>query len=197
MAGSCAAVAVALLAGCGEPQKPDEDVAAAPGINSPPLPQRSPLPGPRVVLVQKSARTLGLYLNGELADTYRVGLGHRPEGHKEREGDSRTPEGVYYICTRNANSRFHLFLGISYPNAEDAKAARAGGTITEADHRAVTQAIASGGRPPWNTPLGGEVGIHGGGAASDWTLGCIALDNAAIEELWRVLKTGDPVVIRP
>ncbi len=55
----------------------------------------------------------------------------------------------------------------------------------------------AGSQPPWDTPLGGEIGLHGGGAGTDWTLGCIALDNEAIEDLWDTLRLGDPALIEP
>lgn len=161
------------------------------------LPDHPPLTAPRVVLVRKADRALGVYLDGKLAGAYPVALGPSPEGHKLREGDGRTPEGEYYLCTRNPNSRFHLFLGISYPNAKDAEAGRRAGVITEEQHRAITSALAARRQPPWDTPLGGEVGLHGNGTSSDWTAGCIALEDEDIEALWGVLKLGDPVVIQP
>lgn len=161
------------------------------------LPERSPLAGPRVVVIHKGERALGLYLDEQLAATHPVGLGRSPESHKEREGDGRTPEGRYYVCNRNPRSRFHLFLGISYPNADDAEAALRAGRISEQEHRAIVEAIRAGRKPPWDTPLGGEIGMHGGGPHSDWTLGCIAMENEAVEDLWKALKIGDPVLIRP
>jgi len=161
------------------------------------LPTRAPLEGPRVVVIHKAERVLGLYRDGRLAATYPIALGHSPEGHKEREGDGRTPEGLYSICNRNPESRFHLFLGLSYPNADDADSALRAGRISQAEHRQIIEAIEAGRQPPWNTPLGGEIGIHGSGTASDWTLGCIALENEAIEQLWETLKVRDPVLIRP
>jgi murein L,D-transpeptidase YafK len=169
----------------------------APAAISSSLPTRAPIEGPRVVVIHKAERVLGLYRDGRLAATYPIALGHSPEGHKQREGDGRTPEGLYSICNRNPRSRFHLFLGLSYPNADDANDARRAGRISEAEHRQITEAIDAGRQPPWNTPLGGEIGIHGSGAASDWTLGCIALENEAIEQLWETLRVRDPVLIRP
>ncbi|MFB3881476.1 MAG: murein L,D-transpeptidase family protein [Armatimonadota bacterium] len=161
------------------------------------LPDRSPIPGDRVVVIHKAERVLGLYLDGRLATAYPIGLGRHPEGTKERRGDGRTPEGQYSICTRNARSRFHLFLGISYPNEQDADRAAAQNRITTGQHRAIIEATAAGSRPPWDTPLGGEIGIHGGGSATDWTLGCIALDDDAVDHLWDNLRIGDPVLIEP
>jgi murein L,D-transpeptidase YafK len=169
----------------------------APAAISSSLPTRAPVEGPRVVVIHKAERVLGLYRDGRLAATYPIALGHNPEGHKERQGDGRTPEGLYSICNRNPRSRFHLFLGLSYPNADDANAARRAGRISEPEHRQIVEAIEAGRQPPWDTPLGGEIGIHGGGTASDWTLGCIALENEAIEQLWETLRLGDSVLIQP
>lgn len=161
------------------------------------LPQRPPVPGERVVLIRKADRVLALYRDGHLAAVYPVALGLRNQGHKEREGDGRTPEGTYYICTRNENSGFHLFLGLSYPSDTDAEAGYQAGRVTKAQRDAIVAAVRARQRPPWDTPLGGEVGIHGGGTGIDWTAGCVAMENQAVEELWAVLKLGDPVVIQP
>jgi len=161
------------------------------------LPAKPPAAGERVVLIRKADRVLALYREGKLAAAYPVALGPSSAGHKQREGDGRTPEGEYYVCNRNAQSQFHLFLGLSYPSARDAAAGYRAGLITKAQREAIVAANAKHQRPPWDTLLGGEVGIHGGGASHDWTLGCIALEDAAIEELWQVLQVGDPVVVQP
>ena len=161
------------------------------------LPELAPLEAPRAVLIDKSARALGLYVDGKRIAAYPVGLGRRPDGTKLRQGDRRTPEGEYYVCTRNGRSRFHLFLGLSYPGVQDAERAKREGLISARQATAITEAIEARRQPPWNTPLGGAIGLHGCGAQSDWTLGCIALDNEAMDELWRVLKLGDPVLIVP
>jgi murein L,D-transpeptidase YafK len=160
------------------------------------LPRTAPVAGERVLVVVKRDRVLGLYVRGELKEAYPIGLGPNPNGPKEREGDGRTPEGQYYICTRNSASAFHLFLGLSYPNEKDARAARRAGRISEAQYRSVVEATRAGRRPPWDTPLGGEIGIHGEGAGWDWTAGCIAMENEDVDRLWRVMRLGDPVVIR-
>ncbi len=161
------------------------------------LPERAPVAGERVVLVRKADRVLGLYLHGRRSAAYPIALGRQPEGHKQREGDGRTPEGEYYICNRNPRSQFYLFLGLSYPNARDAEAAYRSNLITRKQRDRIVRAIAARRQPPWDTPLGGEVGLHGNGVGTDWTLGCIALEDEAIKELWRALKVGDPVVVQP
>lgn len=161
------------------------------------IPEECPIEAPRAVVIQKANRALGLYVDGQRVGAYRIGLGRSPEGHKKREGDGRTPEGTYFICTRNARSRFHLFLGISYPGPEDADRASRDDMLTSEQQRAIIEAARDRRQPPWDTALGGEVGMHGGGGGWDWTLGCIAMDNSAIEHLWEVLKVGDPVLILP
>ncbi|MBI2932221.1 MAG: L,D-transpeptidase family protein [Planctomycetes bacterium] len=138
-----------------------------------------------------------LYDGGTLVRRYPVGLGPSPEGDKTREGDGTTPIGTYVVCTRNERSRFHLFLGLSYPGPKDADRGLREGRIARRQHEAIGTAFVQGRQPPWDTPLGGAIGIHGGGAGRDWTLGCIALANEDVEELWAVAALGTPVVIEP
>jgi len=161
------------------------------------LPEQSPIKEPRVVVIHKSERVLGLYIDEELAAVFPIGLGRHPEGPKTKQGDGRTPEGRYYICTRNDRSRFHLFLGLSYPSIQDAERGVLEHRISKHEYDGIATAIRAKRQPPWDTALGGEVGIHGYGAGSDWTLGCIALDNRAIEHLWSNLEKGDLVLIEP
>lgn len=143
------------------------------------------------IRVEKERRTLILGAGRTVVARYPVGLGSAPVGHKARAGDHRTPEGRYFVCTRNAGSRYHLFLGISYPNVIDARAHR----LDPALVRRIERAERERGAPPWDTTLGGTVGIHGGGAGVDWTWGCVALDDAAIEELWVACPIGTPIEI--
>ncbi len=154
------------------------------------------LNGSRLVVI-KSGRLLTLFVGDVPVKEYAIGLGTAPTGDKEREGDRRTPEGEFYLCYRNPTSRFHRFLGISYPSSDDADRGLRQGLISRDQYRAITTAHAARRQPPWDTPLGGEVGIHGGGSGLDWTWGCIALENAAIEELDRALPTGTRVTIQP
>jgi murein L,D-transpeptidase YafK len=154
-----------------------------------------PLKDPRVV-IRKRERELRLYDGNELRKRYRVVLGGGT-GDKEREGDRRTPEGDFYVCTRNDKSRFHLFMGLSYPAPDDAERGRRSGMISERERDAIVAAYRRRECPPWKTALGGEVGIHGGGTSRDWTLGCVAMEDRDVEELWRALRLGDPVRIEP
>jgi len=136
------------------------------------------------VVVEKGARTMQLLQNGKVMKTFRVQLGQNPTGHKQHQGDQRTPEGVYTIDFRRPESRFGLALRVSYPNHAD------------------RQYAASRGVDP-----GGEIYIHGqphGGvnparlaSGPDWTDGCVAVSNAEMRELWSLVKTGTPIEIRP
>jgi murein L,D-transpeptidase YafK len=159
---------------------------------------REPLPAlasPRI-LIEKSARRLTL-LDGETpVRTYHVALGDSSLGDKEREGDRRTPVGEFYVCVKNPESRYHLSLGLSYPNQEDADRGLREGLISSAEYGAIVAAIGSGRRPPWDTALGGEIMIHGNGAGRDWTWGCLALDDADIEEIYHAVGLGTPVEVR-
>ena len=136
------------------------------------------------VEIFKSARRLEMWRGANLLAVYRVALGFAPVGHKEREGDGRTPEGNYSIDARNPRSRFHLSLRVSYPEADDRE-------------RAVRLGV----------PPGGDIYIHGkpngwrrylvGRLRRDWTTGCIAVSDSEIREIWSRLPTGARVVIRP
>jgi murein L,D-transpeptidase YafK len=150
-------------------------------------PEPPPLPASAradLVVVDKAERRLALMRDGEVLKSYRVALGGDPRGHKQREGDGRTPEGRYAIDGRNPASSFHRALHVSYPDGQDR-----------------ARAAASGDRP------GGDIMIHGirNGLGwlgplhrlVDWTDGCIAVTDAEIREIWRAVPTGTPVEIRP
>jgi murein L,D-transpeptidase YafK len=135
------------------------------------------------ILVDKSERTLVLFSEGRPLRSYPVALGGNPRGHKRYEGDRRTPEGIYLIDGKNPNSAYHLSLHISYPNERDVRVAR------ERD---------------WDP--GGQIMIHGMPTGliktsnkydSDWTDGCIAVSNAAIEEIWKLVDEGTLIEITP
>lgn len=160
--------------------------------------RRRPLPAlasPRVV-VEKSRRRLLVYDGQELVKWCPVTVGPG-QGDKTREGDRCTPEGEFYICTHNAASRWTRSLGISYPNAEDAERGLRDGLISRWDYSRIVDAVRRKQRPPWNTALGGEIMIHGGGSSRDWTQGCIGLDDADILELYAALPDGTAVTILP
>ena len=147
--------------------------------------------------VFKAKRELRLFDGDKLVKSFRVALGTNPKPPKEREGDRATPEGSYFICRKNAKSQFHLSLGISYPGPHDAERGFKAGLISERQREAIIEAHRSGRTPPWDTRLGGEIFVHGRGSKSDWTLGCIALDDADIEELYRLVPVGTAITIYP
>lgn len=149
------------------------------------------------LLLEKSARRISLLSAGEPVKRYQISLGSEPMEDKEREGDGRTPHGAFYVCTRGATPRYACALGISYPSEEDADRGLATGLISKREHRSITQAIHRMQRPPWNTNLGGEIMIHGGGLDGDWTAGCIALDDDEMAELFDAVPLGTPVEILP
>jgi murein L,D-transpeptidase YafK len=129
------------------------------------------------VVVNKGRREM-LLLSGEnVLRSYRVALGRDPVGHKEREGDGRTPEGRYVIDRRNPKSKYHLALHVSYPNEADVERARAAGVDP-----------------------GGDIMIHGVKAGAghpevDWTQGCIAVTDAEMDEIWEMVADGTVVEI--
>ena len=154
------------------------------------------LTAPRIV-VKKAERRLFLYDGNKLVKTYRIGLGLSPKGDKVRQGDRRTPEGDFYIFTRNDKSAFYLSLGVSYPNATHADRGLRDGLISKSQHDAIMRALKLKRTPPQNTALGGDIYIHGRGASSDWTWGCVALEDDDIRELFNTVSVGTPVTILP
>lgn len=136
------------------------------------------------VLIEKKARRLTLLSKGEAIKTYKMALGGNPVGTKEREGDGKTPEGIYTIDSRNRNSQYHLSLHISYPNDRDRKRARELGASPGGD--IMIHGIRNG--------LGWVGRFH---AWLDWTQGCIAVTNSEIEEIARLVPNGTTVEIRP
>jgi murein L,D-transpeptidase YafK len=151
---------------------------------------------PRVVVL-KSKRKLHLFDGDRLVRTYRIGLGLSPVGQKGSRDDNRTPEGAFRVCIRNPESRYHRFLGVSYPDPAAAERALRQGVLSQGEYAEIIEAHANHRCPPWTTGLGGGIGIHGHGADSDWTAGCIALDDDDVDELFRVLRLGDEVEILP
>ncbi len=166
------------------------------------------LAGPLRLVIWKSQYTLTLYKGDRPVKTYRAvfGRGYR-DGDKLRAGDRRTPEGEFYICTMNHSKRFYKFMGLSYPSLKHAEDGLRTGKILPVDFQLIKKAIEERQQPPWETRLGGAVGIHGrmleGSvstyyySAMNWTDGCIALDNADVDEIYGVVALGTPVTILP
>jgi murein L,D-transpeptidase YafK len=144
----------------------------------------APLQKVDLIRVDKSERRMHLLHKGEVVRLYRISLGSNPTGHKQKEGDGRTPEGRYLIDWRNPRSKFYRSLHISYPNNQDRRAARLMGVSP-----------------------GGAIMIHGlpngwGWAAPflapwDWTDGCIAVTDSEMDEIWNAVRDGTPIEILP
>lgn len=156
------------------------------------------------ILVNKTERTLSLIRNDQLIKTYQIDIGDAGLGDKERQGDHKTPEGEFYITERSILEPRDEFLGtrwfrLSYPNIEDAERGLATGLINQATHDQIIDAIARGVTPPQYTALGGGVGIHGGTTeafGSDWTFGCVGMNDSDIEEFFDDVPVGTKVLIQ-
>ena len=136
------------------------------------------------LLIEKKKRLMTLYSHQQVLLRCKVALGRCPKGRKRQEGDGRTPEGIYTICLVKEQGKYGRSLGLSYPNRQDADLALQEGRIDLSTHQVIHQRLDAGQRPPWGSPLGGEVYIHEGGTASDWTQGCIALDSCHMDALF-------------
>jgi murein L,D-transpeptidase YafK len=137
-----------------------------------------------LIVVEKAKRKMTLFAGRKALKTYRIVLGGNPVGHKEQEGDSRTPEGRYTIDAKNPNSSFYKSLHISYPDRRDRARARSKGVSP-----------------------GGAIMIHGTpeslallyltGTYPDWTAGCIAATNAEMDEIFKLVPLRTPILIKP
>jgi hypothetical protein len=202
--GAAAGLALAVL-GCVRPAPslpPPEP--PAPAIET--LPHAAVGPCERVLRIEirKRQRRLLAYCAGGAMVAFPVALGREPEGTKERAGDLRTPEGLYRVAGGRGPSRFHGFIPIDYPSIDDALRALAAGELTTRDYDRILEAHRRAELPPWDTPLGGEIGIHGEGerwrgsaGKLDWTYGCFALADGDLDFLSERLEPGVPVLILP
>jgi murein L,D-transpeptidase YafK len=136
------------------------------------------------ILILKKDHLLELLSAGKVIRTYKVALGSGGLAPKQREGDARTPEGRYIIDSRNAASQYHKALHISYPNADDRK-------------RAARLGVAPGGAVMIHGLPNGKAFIGSAHRLYDWTLGCVAVTDQEIDEIWTLVPVGTPVEIRP
>ncbi|MBR5010740.1 MAG: L,D-transpeptidase [Clostridia bacterium] len=153
-----------------------------------------------MIVIEKSLRRLTLQRSGKELFSCPVSLGSEPVGAKTREGDGRTPEGSYYICTVNRSSKFCISLGISYPSPADAKGGLKRSELGYFDYLLICLAALFRLRPKWTSPLGGYVMIHGEspeGRTGDWTQGCVALSDSDIKALSALVGKGEKVRILP
>ncbi|QHT67135.1 L,D-transpeptidase family protein [Rhodocytophaga rosea] len=136
------------------------------------------------VIVYKSKRELHLLKDGEIIRTYKIALGDNPVGHKQQEGDEKTPEGTYILDWRNSKSAYHKSIHVSYPNEKDREHAKQLGISP-----------------------GGDIMIHGMNKQTawlgrwqnlrDWTNGCMAVSNDEMDEIWAMVKNGTQIEINP
>ena len=153
-----------------------------------------------MIIIKKGARMLYLIRRGKTLFECPVMLGEHPVGHKQTEGDGKTPEGSYRVCGKNPKSKFHKSLGISYPNAKDARAAYKLKRIKLKELCLISFETMLRLRPKWNSPLGGFIMLHGeapDGKSGDWTKGCVAMKNEHIDALYSLARYGEKVVIEP
>lgn len=137
-----------------------------------------------------------VYAGKRLIKAYPAALGLDPIEDKQKRDDYRTPEGEFYLCERNPNSRFFRSLRLSYPNAEDAARGLRQGLIDRRTHNRIVGAIRRRVTPPQDTRLGSDIMLHGGGIGHNWTWGCVALEDKNIEELFKFLKIGTQITVR-
>lgn len=149
------------------------------------------------LVINKRERKLFVLRNGKPWKVYSVALSQIPYGDKRKEGDKRTPEGEFYVCKKDPNSKYYLSLELSYPSLKHAEKGLKAGLISKKEYLAIIHSLEEGKIPPQNTNLGGHICIHGGGNGTNWTEGCIALKNKDISELYKIVQIGTPVVIFP
>jgi murein L,D-transpeptidase YafK len=154
--------------------------------------------------IAKRARVLELHSEAGLLKRHAIVLGSNPDAQKTVEGDGATPTGNFYVCAKNPRSKFFLSLAVSYPDAEAAERGLRDGLIDLREHTQIMEALRLRTMPLQHTRLGGEIYIHGHPSQGtpdvsrpDWTRGCIALDNAAMQDLYDRVELGTPVIIRP
>lgn len=173
---------------------------------SPALPAQAASGGPGAVArpstngveiyISKMNSTLTLEQYGRVIGTWEAKIGRESaSGDKTQEGDEITPSGSFYICTKNDKSQYYLALGLSYPAIDDAERGLKEGLINQDQYDAIVKANKAGEKPPWDTPLGGAIEIHG--SQGGGTAGCIAMTDEVMDILWSYCNIGVPVTIGP
>ncbi len=151
-----------------------------------------------MILIRKRSREMLVLSDDTVVATYPIGLGRATIGIKLNASDQKTPEGQYFICKKDDQNRFYLFLQINYPSPDDAKRGAVQQIIKPGEEARIEQAWQTNSCPPTDTALGGPLGIHGFGAESSWTNdGSISMHNIHIEELFWNIATGTSVAILP
>lgn len=152
-------------------------------------------PSQSSIKVYKGKKVLELYADEKLIGRFKIGIGAYTEGNKEKEGDNKIPEGSYYISSKISKTKYTYFMGVSYPNIKDAQNGLDKGFIDKSTYEAIKKAIEEKKQPPGNTPLGGSIGIHGGGTEYENTYGSISLSNEDISIIKQYVTVGAAVEI--
>lgn len=157
------------------------------------------------VEIRKASKVLLVRAGESIERQFRIAIGSGGAGDKQRSGDNKTPVGVYRIVGFRAESPFHYFIQIGYPNIKDAFQGLKSQLISQREFDRIVDALKSGNVPPQNTALGGAIGIHGIGETTparltihqniNWTHGCIALTNSEVMDLTRYVRLGTRVEI--
>lgn len=151
------------------------------------------------VVVRKSKRNVAVCKSSKLVKNFRAGLGNVPAGDKLKEGDGKTPEGVFFVprFIPAAESSYYKALLLSYPSVEDANRGLTTSLISSQQRSQIHSAHAACVEPPMSTALGGFIEMHGSRSDKDWTAGDIALDDPGMDLVWANLSAGDSIVILP
>jgi lipoprotein-anchoring transpeptidase ErfK/SrfK len=165
------------------------------------------VPAPAVsnvwIHISKADRRLSLYRGPQLLDTFPIDVGYNTFADKKRKGSPekrdhwRTPEGTFYVVAKKPRSEFYKALLLNYPTTADAERGLKQGLISPDEYEAIVQAQEQRRQPPMNTALGGWIEIHGEGTggATNWTQGCVAVQNRVMNALWVDVEVGTPVLI--
>ncbi|MBZ9538554.1 L,D-transpeptidase [Modicisalibacter tunisiensis] len=156
------------------------------------------------VLIDHASSTLTVYRGQQEIERFHpVAVGRRGVADTRLRGDMTTPSGVYHVTRFNYDSDFHLFIGLDFPNLTQARRAEETGVLSEREFERYLRFYRRHGRPPQDTVLGGDIGIHGLGQADpvmhrrfNWTQGCVAVTNPQIDRLGELVQLGTKVIIR-
>lgn len=154
------------------------------------------------IRISKRKKSVYVYQGVDLIKKIPADFGNNVVSDKIRRGDLRspddwrTPEGTFFVVSKNPNSKYYKALVLNYPNAEDARRGYKQGLISKEEYQAIVRAEQNHSIPPMNTMLGGWIEIHGDGTGggTNWTQGCIAIENHEMDELWDIIQVGTPVL---
>lgn len=155
------------------------------------------------IRISKADRRLYFYRGPQLVDVYNIDVGYNTFADKKRRGSLqqrdhwRTPEGTFYVVDKKPRSEFYKALVLNYPTSADAERGLQQGLISRSEHEAIVQAQEQFRMPPMNTELGGWIEIHGEGTggSTNWTQGCVAVENQVMNQIWTEVGVGTPVLI--